>query len=271
MANFVKGDFFVVANKKHISGKTPQYRSVFMAMCSFADDEGILFPSRKTLATESGVSVKTLDRIVAEMVANALITKLKRKNHTSYTSNLYRIRIIDVGVASQTTLGSVTDDTRGSVTDDPITILGLNDIHLTITPDDKSSDVSDTDKKKNSSDYSFKVSTGKVAKKKSTYSPFGKKGSDEAILLTRVIDDMLESKDRAYQIVGAYISYREKSLTKNIRTKGQLYEFCQRHIKSANSLRAWDDTTLQKALDETERKHPEIDWTLETVKKELTK
>lgn len=110
-----------------------------------------------------------------------------------------------------------------------------------------------------------------VKPKKTTFSRFGKKGSMEAIIFNDEVKKMAQSRVKGYEIIGAYMSFREETLKKNIRTKGQLYEFCQRHIRDANKLSAWDDKMLDEAFEKADKEHTTFDWTLSTLLKDLTK
>jgi hypothetical protein len=68
----------------------------------FADNTtGECYPSRKTLAMRSRLSVSTLDRSLKELVDNGAITVLPRKNtQGDWTSNLYTVRSLPNGGVS---------------------------------------------------------------------------------------------------------------------------------------------------------------------------
>jgi len=122
--------------------------------------------------------------------------------------------------------------------------------------------------------HSNTVITTSKNKKATAFSPYGKKGSMEAVILSeeqkRMMADEQKGK-RAHAIIGAFISYKMDTLKNNIRTKGQLYEFWQRHIKTANKLKVWDDDQLERAFEKADKEYQKIEWSLEALLKYLTK
>lgn len=72
---------------------------VYCVLRRFADNQtGECFPSRKTVAMKSRLSVSTLDRAIKELVDNGAITVNPRKNqHGDWSSNLYVVRAVPRG------------------------------------------------------------------------------------------------------------------------------------------------------------------------------
>jgi len=69
---------------------------VLLAMCDFANDEGILFPSLKTIAKKAKVSKTTLSYILRAYEAIGVITRTQRKRENgSDTSTIYKINSLD--------------------------------------------------------------------------------------------------------------------------------------------------------------------------------
>lgn len=75
---------------------------VYCVLRRFADNKtGACFPSRKTLAMRSRLSVSTLDRALKELdEAGAIEVKVRRSEAGDYTSNLYVVRSFPKGVSS---------------------------------------------------------------------------------------------------------------------------------------------------------------------------
>lgn len=72
---------------------------VLLAMCDYASDEGILFPSLKTLGAKSKVSKSTLAYILNAYESIGVITRDKRKrDNGSNTSTQYQINHLDINL-----------------------------------------------------------------------------------------------------------------------------------------------------------------------------
>jgi len=77
---------------------------------------------------------------------------------------------------------------------------------------------------------------------------------------------MLESKQRHVQIIG----HLADEMKPGLQTKGQWQVFFDRYKKEAAVLVPFTDSQLAYGTREAIKNHPEI-WTLETIKKEITK
>lgn len=75
---------------------------VYCCLRRYADNKsGECWPSRRTLAMRSRTSITTLDRCLKELVDNGAIRMERRKNSNGdWTSNLYTVLSMPVGVAS---------------------------------------------------------------------------------------------------------------------------------------------------------------------------
>jgi len=82
-----------------------------------------------------------------------------------------------------------------------------------------------------------------------------------------------DSERRDLNIIALFMEYRVKSLTQNIKSRLQLTYFIKRHVRAAGQLAKaeYTDEQLTHAFDAVAVKYKDIDWTLETVGKELTK
>lgn len=130
--NYKKGSFTTVPNKEILRGKDAIAQIVFMWLCSYADEEGVCFPSRSKLAKDCNVTVDTIDRKVKYLADEGLVKKTTRKDGEVNKSNLYQILLVeDEGVAVQEGQGSLTKDTRGSLTNTTLTQSIKNSIQLT--------------------------------------------------------------------------------------------------------------------------------------------
>lgn len=82
-----------------------------------------------------------------------------------------------------------------------------------------------------------------------------------------------DNKSRHLNIIALFMEYRKKTLKVNIQNKEQLSLFIARHSRSASQLAKakYTDDQLVEAFDITKKKCVDIDWTLETIVKHLTK
>jgi predicted transcriptional regulator len=123
---YKKGTFIVVPNIELLSGKPTELQTIFMWICSYANDEGQCFPSRKALASKCAITVKTLDKYMEQLIEFGLIEKTHRKKEGTKenTSNLYQVLLPDIQP-------SVNEDPTGSHPNDPVTIPSINYTNLT--------------------------------------------------------------------------------------------------------------------------------------------
>lgn len=84
-------------------------------------------------------------------------------------------------------------------------------------------------------------------------------------------EKLLKDTQRHIQILGVYMSYRQKSLKEKLVTWGQLQQFISRHVKDAMKITSWNDKQISEAFAEAELKYKDIDWTIQSVWKLLTK
>lgn len=78
---------------------------VYCCLRRYADNKtGECYPSRRTLAMRSRMSVATLDRCIKELVQHGAITVQRRLNsHGDWSSNLYTVLSMPLGVVTDLT------------------------------------------------------------------------------------------------------------------------------------------------------------------------
>ena len=85
---FDKGTFIIVPDKEALRGRPPLEQLVAIWIGDYGLTDA--FPSRKTIARDCGVSVKSIDRAIAKLEQDGIITKRSRKNKNGGdTSNSY--------------------------------------------------------------------------------------------------------------------------------------------------------------------------------------
>lgn len=113
---FDKGTFILVPDKEALRGRPPLEQLVAIWIGDYGLTDA--FPSRKTIARDCGVSVKSVDRAIAKLEQDGILIKRKRKNSNGGdTSNSYS-RVMGGGNMS---LGSDKNDTGGSDKNDTLT------------------------------------------------------------------------------------------------------------------------------------------------------
>lgn len=107
MRTYKKGDFFHVPNKNILSGKPSELQCIYFWIISYSDDSGTCFPSRKTLAKNTGTNIKTVDKYIKELEQLGLIRKETRINELGgKTSNMYYTDFVDEDTTPCTDLGA---------------------------------------------------------------------------------------------------------------------------------------------------------------------
>lgn len=104
---YEKGSFIVIPNKECLDGVFSHLQVVYMWICSYADERGVCFPSRTTIARNSGCSVKTVDRAIEGLVECGFLKKLKRVENGKNLTNVYQIMLLENGGRDSQSLGSV--------------------------------------------------------------------------------------------------------------------------------------------------------------------
>mgnify|MGYP000955562568 CR=1 FL=1 len=94
---YEKGSFIVVPNKHTIATLEAFSQLIYFWLCDFADDDGACWPSRMTLANRAKVSVKTVDRALAQLEERGLIKKENRFYENAPTTNFYQLYIVKGG------------------------------------------------------------------------------------------------------------------------------------------------------------------------------
>lgn len=113
MANYEKGSFITVPNKKVLRGLHPTAQAIYMWLCNYANEDGNCFPSRKTLSKDAKCSVKTVDNMMKLLVEKGLVTVEHRSDERGdQGTNLYTLPL---GVAYDVREGREPGALGGSV------------------------------------------------------------------------------------------------------------------------------------------------------------
>lgn len=90
---YKSGTFNVVPNKNYLRGKPAELQAIYFWIVDHANDEGICFPQRSTLAKEAGCNVKTVDKYIQALVEYGFIEKTVRKlsGNKKQLSNIYQL------------------------------------------------------------------------------------------------------------------------------------------------------------------------------------
>lgn len=110
---FQPGEFFIIPNRSILRGQGPMLRSVYMALCDHANKDGVCYPSLSTIGEESGISRRSVIRIIKQLEELGLITKLERfENGNGWKNNEYQLNIVKKSQRGsvQGTLGIVSAD-----------------------------------------------------------------------------------------------------------------------------------------------------------------
>jgi DNA-binding transcriptional regulator YhcF (GntR family) len=86
-----------------------------------------------------------------------------------------------------------------------------------------------------------------------------------------MIKALEDSDQRHLNIIALFCEKRKDVIRQKILNHNQRKIFLRRHVKSASALKHYTNEQLIDAFNAVEEKYKDIDWTLETVLKELTK
>lgn len=138
---YEKGTFTVIPNKEYLKGKPSELQSIYFWLCDHADENGVCYPTRRTLAREAGCGIRTLDKYINELESMGLIEKTMRQKPKSNenSSNLYQLMVV-----SKKTPPSAKKNTTPSVKKNTETIPSINSTHLTQIVASDQSEVLDT-------------------------------------------------------------------------------------------------------------------------------
>jgi len=92
---YEKGTFVTVPNKQHLKGLPAITQALFFWICNYSDENGQCFPSRETLATDMGVTKKTVDNHLKKLIEDGFITVENRVFEGEKLTNLYQIMIVE--------------------------------------------------------------------------------------------------------------------------------------------------------------------------------
>lgn len=89
-----KGNFAVVPNLRLMSNLSGNEMKVFVAVCSYADNNGECFPSRRALKDITGISEKAITTAISNLEEKGWLVRENRKREDgSTTSNMYTIQL----------------------------------------------------------------------------------------------------------------------------------------------------------------------------------
>jgi hypothetical protein len=138
---YTKGTFNTVPNKNHLRGKPAEMQSIYFWIVDHADENGECFPSRDTLANESGCNIKTVDKYIKLLIEQKFITKTqrKKKNSNKHASNIYQLLLID-DIPFLPDLFT-NNGTEPRTENGAVTIPSINYTHITTSSEEESSQI----------------------------------------------------------------------------------------------------------------------------------
>lgn len=115
--------------------------------------------------------------------------------------------------------------------------------------------------------------TNKVAGTSPASSPSKEKEDSPIIDFKEELERLQTSPRRDLQVVGLFMEFRKARLQKTIMKKAQLSLFIKRHLRAAGMIvkAEYTDDQIIEFFETVNKKNKDIDWTIETVIKEITK
>ena len=103
----------------------PTEKLVLLAITDFVNDEkGYAWPSQETLATKTGLSRQTVNKVIKRLVRRNILISMRRSEKGKSTSNLYRIN--HVALADTQTNNVAQNDNQVSISDTEVCKRGLH-------------------------------------------------------------------------------------------------------------------------------------------------
>ncbi len=90
---YEKGSFITVPSRSALRGLHPTAQTLYMWLCGYANETYNCFPSRETLASDVGVSVRTIDSMLDILEKAGLVEKNHRFDDDKQVSNFYTIMV----------------------------------------------------------------------------------------------------------------------------------------------------------------------------------
>lgn len=135
MTKYEPGTFITVPNIKYLNSKPAEMRSIFFYLCERANDEGLSWPSRRSMSKESGCGLASVDKYLKQLEDECFILKKTRSDDEGkQTSNLYQI-ILKTGLSQKEDTPSIENETGVGIKNDTRTITNINYKQLTIESD----------------------------------------------------------------------------------------------------------------------------------------
>lgn len=244
------GDFFIVPNRSLIKGKSPLVRSVYMALCDRADENGRCYPSTSSLAEDSGCGKTSVFESLKELEEMKLIERVARfDNEGDRTSNEYQLLLADGGLSvMRTTVVRNADSNYNHI----------NDKELSEAEASRSREESEPQIVPIDDDGDEVVKYGGITDlKKKPAGPFSWK---------RELVSMQRSPIRVAKIVALYIKFRDEQYT----SYETWYPMKARLLKQAKDLKGYKGSELTKGFEYCQREFGDK-WSLEAVVKNMAK
>ena len=94
---YEQGSFITVPSRNTLRGLHPTAQTIYMWLCSYANETGECFPSRSTLAKDARCSDRTVDEMLEILIEQGLLRKKGRADGDKQLSNLYTVMICERG------------------------------------------------------------------------------------------------------------------------------------------------------------------------------
>ena len=220
--------------------------ALYIQYKKMAGEKGIAYPSQKLLSKKLDITINTLKKYIVSLIDKKLISYVGEKE-VQTSGGMQRVKCYR-----------------------------MNDIwKLNIEYFEKEYQKLTPPKSKGVSKYGSKVYQNTATNKNTT-----NKNLDIAEASSARVFSFLEEKKkmeeherRDLNIIALYMDFRAKSLQPKIKSPLQLSFFIKRHVRSASEIAkaGYEDDQILNAFDDVNKKYKDIDWTLETIAKELTK
>lgn len=248
-----KGSFIVVPNKEKLKGIGGNAQALFMWLCSYANTNGNCFPSINTLMEDLGCGRNSIFRAMQTLIEIGIVVKTNRKSKKEYLSNEYSVVILDEITNKNMEPPSPNMELPSPYMGlPPVPKRDTNSIHI------------------NSIQLTQRIHTspkGSVCSKDFPLKEEEGEKTEPPFVWDTYLDSMFDNKNTAIQVIAFY--FRERG--KYFDSKKEVGVAIKRHLRAANQVAVFPEDKVRRAFKTVKEKHNDIDWTLDTILKVLTK
>jgi len=244
-------DFFTILPNYIANHSTANDQALYFQMKRYAGEDGKCFATEKTLMGKLGIGKKAYNKSLSYLISKDWIsyigiTKGKTRPIKTYKiNNIWKLNNQEYNkISAKSTLSTDINKSEISSESEGDKFQKQHKISAESTIEEEQ--------------YKEEPLIRTIAEVNSAISSFS---------LKEEIKKLEDNPRRDLNIIAFYATQRNP----NIETKGQFRVFISRHLRAAKEVKEFSDEQIISAAKKCKEKYKDIDWTIETIKKVLTK